>query len=73
MLHSDWSLNSFEVEERDWPMKVFQITLYLDRVQYDGSKRTGLERLLVFIEGTLWGTHGLKVGSDGDPVVSLLK
>jgi len=70
LMHTDWALNNFKIEERGWPLKAFRITLQFRRVQYQGSSRAGLERLLVFIEGTLWGVHGFKVGADGDPVIS---
>jgi hypothetical protein len=70
LLHTDWALNTFEIEEHEKPLKAFRITLHLHRTQYQGSSRAGLERLLTFIEGTLWGAHGFKVGADGDPVVS---
>lgn len=71
ILASDWVLESFDVEaDRELSIRFYRITLYFRRLQYEGSSRAGLERLLSFIEGTLWGAHGIKAGGDGDPVVT---
>jgi hypothetical protein len=69
LLHTDWQLHDYTISERQSLVRSFNITLTIIRHQYEGSSGKGLERLLTFIEGTLWGAHGFKVGADGDPVV----
>lgn len=73
LLHTDWQLLDYTIREEQWPLRSFIITLTIIRYQYEGSSRKGLERLLAFIEGTLWGAHGFKVGADGDPEVRKVK
>lgn len=69
MLNTDWWITRHEVIDAKSHIPHLRLTLWLHRMQYKGSERKGLDRLLVYVEGVLRGAFGINLTDDGDPVI----